>query len=45
MGILEDLISVDDSINRLIALHYGPRIVMLVSMYLAEGGMASIDIG
>ena len=45
MGILEDLISVDDIVDRLIALHCGLRIVMLVSMYFAESGMASIDMG
>ena len=45
MGILDDLISVDDSIDRLIALHCRPRIVMLIPMDLTEGGMASIDMG
>ena len=45
MGILEDLISVDDIVDRLIPLHCGPRIVILVSMYFAEGGIAGIDMG
>lgn len=44
MGILEDLISVDD-VGRLIALHCGPHIVILVSMDLVGGGMASINMG
>ena len=45
MGILEDLISVDDSVDGLIALHYGLHIIILISMDLAEGGMTSIDMG
>ena len=45
MGILEDLISVDNSVDRLITLHCGPCIVILVSMDLTEGGMAGIDMG
>lgn len=45
MGILLDLISVDDSVDRLIALHCGPRIVILIPMDLTESGMAGIDIG
>ena len=45
MRILEDLISVDDSVDGLIALHCGSCIVILISMDLTEGGMASIDMG
>ena len=45
MGILEDLISVDDSADRLIALHCRPCIVILIPMDLTEGGMAGIDMG
>jgi hypothetical protein len=45
MGILEDLISVDDSVDHLIALYCRPRIVILILMNLTEGGMAGIDMG
>ena len=45
MGILEDLISMDDSVDHLIASHRRPRIIILVSVDLTEGGMADIDMG
>lgn len=45
MGILDDLISVDDGVVRLIALHRRLRIVILVSMDLAKGRMTGIDMG
>lgn len=45
MGILEDLISMDDSIVRLISLHRGPCCIVLVAMDLAKGRMAGIDMG
>jgi hypothetical protein len=43
--VLEDLISVDDSVDCLITLHCRLRIVILIPMDLTEGGMTGIDMG
>ena len=46
MEILEDLIAVNDSVDRLIALHCRPRmVVILIPTDLIEGGMTGIDMG
>lgn len=45
MRILEDLVSVNDSVDHLRALHHGMRIVILVTMDLAKGRTAGIDMG
>ena len=42
---MEDLIAVNDSESRLIALHCRPGIVILVPMNFAGGGVTGIDMG
>ena len=43
-GTLENLISMHDSIDHLVSKHRGLRIVVLVSMNLAESGIPGIDV-